>query len=114
MREEPPALKLRADEPSSRSGAAPSVELLSPESFENAIVVLAAMGGSTNAIVHLLALAGRVGVPLTLSDFDAIFRRTPMITMSDHLVSIFSRTSNEPEEYPQWLRNFCRYCMRMH
>ena len=55
-------------------------ELLSKESFENAIVVLAAMGGSTNAIVHLLALAGRVGVPLTLSDFDSIFRRTPMIT----------------------------------
>jgi dihydroxy-acid dehydratase len=55
-------------------------ELLSREAFENAIVVLAAMGGSTNAIVHLLALAGRVGVPLTLSDFDAIFRRTPLIT----------------------------------
>jgi dihydroxy-acid dehydratase len=55
-------------------------ELLTRESFENAIAVLAAMGGSTNAIVHLLALAGRVGVPLALSDFDTIFRRTPMIT----------------------------------
>jgi dihydroxy-acid dehydratase len=55
-------------------------QLLTPEAFHNAITVLSAIGGSTNAIVHLLALAGRVGVPLTLSDFDAVFRRTPMIT----------------------------------
>ena len=39
-------------------------------SFRNAIVTLAAIGGSTNAVVHLLAIAGRLGVPLTLADFD--------------------------------------------
>ena len=53
--------------------------LLSGEAFDNAIVALGALGGSTNAIVHLLALAGRVGVPLTLDRFDALFRRTPLI-----------------------------------
>ncbi|HEX5118999.1 MAG TPA: IlvD/Edd family dehydratase [Pseudonocardiaceae bacterium] len=40
-------------------------------SFRNAITALAALGGSTNAVVHLLAIAGRLGVPLTLADFDA-------------------------------------------
>src|ERR1700730_1071559 len=75
-------------------------ELLSPESFENAITGLAAMGGSTNAIVHLLALAGRVGVPLTLADFEAIFRRTPMITnvrpSGEHLFADVHRAGGVP------------------
>src|SRR5262249_25920089 len=41
---------------------------LTSASFHNAIVALAAVGGSTNAVVHLLAIAGRLGVPLTLDD----------------------------------------------
>ena len=45
-------------------------------SFENAIRVNAALGGSTNAVVHLLALAGRLGVPLALDDFDKLASRT--------------------------------------
>jgi len=44
--------------------------ILSRGSFHNAIVALAAIGGSTNAVLHLLAIAGRAGVPLTLDDFD--------------------------------------------
>ena len=44
--------------------------VLTIEAFENAIRVLSAIGGSTNAVIHLLALAGRVGVPLTLDDID--------------------------------------------
>lgn len=48
-------------------------------SFENAIVALAAIGGSTNAVVHLLAIAGRLGVDLTLDDFDAIGSRIPLL-----------------------------------
>jgi len=44
-------------------------KVLSRESFENAIIANAALGGSTNAIVHLLAIAGRAGVPLSLDDF---------------------------------------------
>ena len=45
---------------------------LTKASFRNAIVALAAIGGSTNAVVHLLAIAGRLGIDLTLDDFDRI------------------------------------------
>ena len=55
-------------------------ELATRKSFENAIAVDMAIGGSTNAIVHLLAMAGRAGVDLSLSDFDEISRKTPLIT----------------------------------
>ena len=47
--------------------------------FENAIAGVAASGGSTNAVLHLLALARESGVPLTIDDFDAISRRTPLL-----------------------------------
>src|SRR5205823_2899682 len=46
--------------------------------FENAIAGVAASGGSTNAVLHLLALAHEVGVPLTIDDFDRVSRRTPL------------------------------------
>jgi dihydroxy-acid dehydratase len=49
------------------------------EAFENAILAHAAIGGSTNAVIHLLALAGRVGVPLTLDDFDELGREVPLL-----------------------------------
>lgn len=55
-------------------------ELATRQSFENAIAVDMAIGGSTNAIVHLLAMAGRAGVNLSLNDFDEISRKTPLIT----------------------------------
>jgi dihydroxy-acid dehydratase len=48
-------------------------------SFRNAIVALAAVGGSTNAVVHLLAIAGRLGVPLTLDDFDTMGAGVPLL-----------------------------------
>lgn len=60
------------------SGRTPS-QVLSTGSFRNAIVALAAIGGSTNAVVHLLAIAGRAGVPLTLDDFDAIGADVPLL-----------------------------------
>ena len=47
--------------------------------FENAIAGVAATGGSTNAVLHLLAMAREAGVPLTIDDFDAISRRTPLL-----------------------------------
>ncbi|MBV9266387.1 MAG: dihydroxy-acid dehydratase, partial [Acidobacteriaceae bacterium] len=53
--------------------------ILTREAFENAITVDMAIGGSTNAVVHLIAIAGRLGVKLGLDDFDAISRRTPCI-----------------------------------
>ncbi|WP_409265190.1 dihydroxy-acid dehydratase [Pseudomonas sp. KCJK8521] len=54
-------------------------EVLDARAFDNAITLLCAVGGSTNVIIHLLALAGRIGVPLTLERFDEIARRVPLI-----------------------------------
>ena len=53
--------------------------VLTREAFENAIRVNAAIGGSTNAIVHLLALAGRVEVPLQIEDFDRLVHDVPLL-----------------------------------
>ncbi|MCW5978002.1 MAG: dihydroxy-acid dehydratase [Bryobacteraceae bacterium] len=54
--------------------------IMSREAFENAIVVDMALGGSTNAVVHLIAIAGRLGIRLALDDFDRLSRRSPYIT----------------------------------
>ena len=54
-------------------------DILTRPAFENALRVLAALSGSTNAVVHLLALAGRAGVALTLDDFDRIARQVPLL-----------------------------------
>lgn len=54
-------------------------DVLTRVNFENAIRVLAAIGGSTNAVVHLLAIAGRVGVELTLDDFDRLSQESPLL-----------------------------------
>ena len=59
-------------------GLAPS-RILTRAAFENAITMLMALGGSTNAVVHLIAIAGRLGIRLTLEDFDRISRRTPCL-----------------------------------
>jgi dihydroxy-acid dehydratase len=53
--------------------------VMTRESFLNAIVTLAAVGGSTNAVVHLLAIAGRLGVPLSLDDFDRTGSGVPLL-----------------------------------
>jgi dihydroxy-acid dehydratase len=53
--------------------------ILTRGAFENAIRVNAAIGGSTNAVIHLLALAGRVGVPLALADWDALGHDLPCL-----------------------------------
>ena len=54
-------------------------DILTREAFENAIKVNAAIGGSTNFVLHLLAIAGRIGVPLTLDDFDHFSSGIPLI-----------------------------------
>jgi dihydroxy-acid dehydratase len=59
-------------------GRRPS-QVLTAGSFRNAIVALAALGGSTNAVVHLLAIAGRLGVPLSLDDFDDVGADVPLL-----------------------------------
>jgi dihydroxy-acid dehydratase len=54
-------------------------KILTREAFENAIRTIAAIGGSTNAVLHLLAVAGRLGVPLSLADFDRLSSEIPLI-----------------------------------
>ena len=60
------------------TGRAPS-SFLTLQSFENAIVCDMAIGGSTNAVIHLVAIAGRAGISLPLERFDSISRRTPWL-----------------------------------
>jgi dihydroxy-acid dehydratase len=75
-------------------GLRPSAQL-SRGSFLNAIVALAAIGGSTNAVVHLLAIAGRLGIELSLDDFDAVGSGVPLLVdlqpAGRHLMEDFHR-----------------------
>jgi dihydroxy-acid dehydratase len=59
-------------------GIAPR-RILTRQSFENAVAVAAALGGSTNAILHILAIAAEAGVPFSLDDIDRVSRRTPQL-----------------------------------
>jgi dihydroxy-acid dehydratase len=61
-----------------RKGIRPS-DILSRESFENAITVVIALGGSTNAVLHLIAMAHTAGIALSLEDFERIGRRVPVL-----------------------------------
>jgi dihydroxy-acid dehydratase len=61
-----------------RSDTRPS-SILTREAFENAIAAVAGTGGSTNGVLHLLAIAAEAGVPLELEDFDTIAARTPIV-----------------------------------
>lgn len=54
-------------------------KILTREAFENAIKTLAAIGGSTNAVIHLMAIAGRIGVKLTIDDFDRLASELPCL-----------------------------------
>jgi len=54
-------------------------QILTRKAFENAIVVNGAVGGSTNAVIHLLAIAGRVGLDVTLDDWDRLGRNVPTL-----------------------------------
>jgi dihydroxy-acid dehydratase len=61
-----------------RRGTRPS-DILTLKAFENAIASVAATGGSTNAVLHLLAMAREAGIPLGIDDFDRISSRTPLL-----------------------------------
>ena len=54
-------------------------QVLTPAAFANAVTALLAIGGSTNAVIHLLAIARRAGVALTLDDFEAVAPRVPLL-----------------------------------
>jgi dihydroxy-acid dehydratase len=82
----PPATDRRRDALARRSGEAvvgmlrrgiTARDVMTREAFENAIAVVMAFGGSTNAVLHLLAIAGEAGVELTIDDFDLIGAKVP-------------------------------------
>jgi dihydroxy-acid dehydratase len=54
-------------------------DLLSPQALDNAVITVLALGGSTNAVIHLIALARRAGIPLQLERFDQLSRETPVL-----------------------------------
>jgi dihydroxy-acid dehydratase len=54
-------------------------DLLSPASFKNAIATVLALGGSTNAVIHMIAIAGRAGIKVTLDDFQQLSETTPVL-----------------------------------
>jgi dihydroxy-acid dehydratase len=83
-----PAVDSRLDDFARRSGEAVVAllesdirprDIMTRAAFENAITVVMALGGSTNAVLHLMAIANEAGVELSLEDFDTISRRTPHI-----------------------------------
>ena len=75
-------------------------QVMTAEAFDNAITLLAAVGGGTNAVVHLLALAGRVGVPLTLDRFGEVASQTPLLVnvrpSGEHLVEQLHHAGGVP------------------
>src|SRR4051794_26400093 len=84
----PPAIDGRKDEVCARAGSLvmqmlerglTPERILTREAFENGIAAGAATGGSTNLVLHLLAIAREVGVPLDIDDFDPVSNRTPII-----------------------------------
>jgi dihydroxy-acid dehydratase len=82
-----------------REGLRPS-RILAPEAFDNAIRVLMALGGSTNGIIHLVAIAGRLGMNLPAEKFNELSRTTPVIVnvkpSGTHLMEDFSYAGGLP------------------
>ena len=90
-------------------------KILNRQSFENAVMVDMAIGGSTNAVVHLLAIAGRAGVKLNLEDFDAISRKTPFLVnvrpSGEHLMEEFFYAGGVPVVMKELLPLLHRDCI---
>lgn len=104
-----PALEAKRSHAAEASGrravematAGPSpADVLTAAAFDNAITALMALGGSTNAVVHLIAIANRVGVDLRLDRFDEISRRTPVLAnvrpSGSHLFEAVGRAGGIP------------------
>ncbi len=75
-------------------------DILTIEAFENAIRTLAAIGGSTNAVIHLIAIAGRLGLKLTIEDFDRLASELPCLVnlqpSGEHLMEDFCYAGGLP------------------
>src|SRR5439155_7012870 len=82
-----------------RKGPRPS-EIIDARALRNALVVLQAIGGSTNGIVHLAAIAGRVGLPIDLDAFDALSKQVPVLIdlkpSGDHYMEHFHHAGGVP------------------
>jgi len=82
-----------------KNGPKPS-EILTKDAFHNAIVMLQSIGGSTNGVVHLSAIAGRTKNPIKLEDFDEIGRTTPVLVdlkpSGDHYMEHFHQAGGAP------------------
>ena len=85
-------------------------DLLKKENFENAIMVNGAIGGSTNAVVHMLAIAGRMGINITLDDWDRLGRDIPclvnLMPSGEYLMEDFFYAGGLPaviKELEQWI-----------
>jgi dihydroxy-acid dehydratase len=89
--------------------------ILTREAFENAITVDMAVGGSTNAVVHLLAIAGRTSHKLVLDDFDTISRRTPFLVnvrpSGQHMMEDFFFAGGVPAAMRELLPLLHRDCL---
>jgi len=87
-------------------------KILTRDAFENAIVINSAIGGSTNFIIHLLAIAGRIGMELTLEDLDAFGSKVPLLVnlkpSGKYLMEDFYYAGGLPaviREMRSWLHN---------
>jgi L-arabonate dehydrase len=84
--------------------------ILTREAFENAIKTLAAIGGSTNAVIHLIAIAGRMGVQLTVEDFDRLGSEMPCLVnlqpSGKYLMEDFCYAGG----LPAVMKEICRCC----
>ena len=80
LRARPDGRRVRAADRRTRpAGPAKPSQILTRDAFEDAVTTVLGLGGSTNAVIHLIAMAGRAGVELTLDDFDRIARTVPVL-----------------------------------
>jgi L-arabonate dehydrase len=90
-----------------------SSKVLTREAFENAIRTLAAIGGSTNAVIHLIAIAGRLGVKLTVDDFDRLGSEMPCLVnlqpSGEHLMEDFCYAGGLPAVMKEIARPRCTW-----
>ena len=82
-----------------RRGVCPK-DILTRQAFENAMISVMASGGSTNSVLHLLALAREAGVPLTIDDFDAVSARIPILADLKTWGAMWRWMCTTPAEFP--------------
>lgn len=89
--------------------------VMTREAFENAITTDMAIGGSTNAVIHLIAIAGRLQIELSLADFDRISRRTPYLVnvkpSGEYLMEDFFHAGGLPAAMREILKLLHRQCL---